>query len=114
MFTRDVKCGSCGCEGKVEAHDTTNVVPRSERFEILGKDWSTGYIHLRCPRCKADLAIDPLKALDASQMIGYPTSASSKRFSEKPKRYVPLVFGAISAVVALFILSGLAACGLTY
>jgi hypothetical protein len=37
MFTRDIKCGSCGHEGKVEAHDTVNVVRASEIFEVLGK-----------------------------------------------------------------------------
>jgi hypothetical protein len=104
MFTRDVKCGSCGREGKVEAHDTVNIVPESEIFELLGKDSSTGYIHLRCPSCKADLAVDPFKVIGASQMIGYPTSANSGSLPQKNRRYVPLIFGAICVLVTLFVL----------
>ncbi len=104
MFTRDIKCGSCGHEGKVEAHDTVNVVPASEIFEVLGKDSSTGYIHLRCPSCKEDLAVDPLKVVGSSQMVGYSTSGNPERGPEKSRGYVPLIFGAICLIVGLFIL----------
>jgi len=104
MFTRDIKCGSCGHEGKVEAHDTLNVVPASEIFEILGKDSSTGFIHLRCPSCKEDLTVDPLKVVGSSQMVGYTTTGNPERGPAKSKRYVPLIFGAICLIVGLFIL----------
>jgi hypothetical protein len=38
MVTRDIKCGACGFEGKVEAHDTVSKVPESQIFKNLGKD----------------------------------------------------------------------------
>ena len=102
MVTRNVKCGSCGCEGKVEAHDTANTVPESQIFEVLGKDSSTGYIHLRCPSCKEDLAVDPFKVLGASQFIGYPTSPVAGRSTERSRRNVPVIFGVLCLIGAAF------------
>ena len=64
MPSRDIKCGSCGREGKLDGYDAVFILPQSERFEFLGQDSSTGCIHLRCPSCKADLVVDPSKVVD--------------------------------------------------
>ena len=74
MLTHDIKCSSCGREGKVDAYDVVYILPQSERFEFLTKDSSTGFMRLRCPSCKVVLVVDPVKVIDASQMVGYPVS----------------------------------------
>lgn len=96
MITRDIKCGSCGHTGKVEAHDTVKVTPTSEIFTNLGKDSSTGYLHFRCPACEADLQVDPMKMLAAGKVTGRPAGAQSRR-------YVPIVWGVIYVIAALFL-----------
>lgn len=60
----------CGFEGKIEAHDTINLVPESDIFKLLGKDSFTGFIHFSCPSCNADLSVDPLKVICKKQIIG--------------------------------------------
>ena len=99
MVTRNIKCGACGFEGKVEAHDTVNIVSESQIFKNLGKDSSTGFLHFSCPSCNEDLAVDPLKAITARQMVGYPESYIAKRSN----RHVPVIWGLICLVVAIFI-----------
>jgi hypothetical protein len=91
MITRNVTGGSCRPEGQVEEHDTINIVPESELF----KDSSTGYIHLRCPSCKADLAVDPLKVIGASEMIDY-----TKRNMTYPTIFVA---GIVLALIILYL-----------
>lgn len=78
MFTRDMKCEACGYEGKVTAHDTIGKVAESDLFQILGKDSSTGLLHFLCPRCHADIAVDPFKAVVAKRMVGYPDTVASR------------------------------------
>jgi hypothetical protein len=87
MITRNVTGDSCRPEGQMEEHDTINIVPESELF----KDSSTGYIHFRCPSCKAHLAVDPLKVIGAIQMIDY----------TKRNMTYPVIFVAIGIVLAL-------------
>jgi hypothetical protein len=102
MLIRDVKCGVCRCKGKVDAYDAVFTLPKSELFVFVGKDSSTGCIHLRCPSCKADLGVDPSKVIGVSLVVGYPTSDGSK-VPEKNRSYGRLLFAAISAILALFI-----------
>ena len=87
MITRNVTGDSCRPEGQVEGHNRIDIVPESE----LLKDSCTGYIHFRCPSCKADLAVDPLKVIGASQMIDY---------TKRDMTY-PVIFVAIGIVLAL-------------
>lgn len=103
MFTRDMKCGACGFEGKVEAHDTVNVVPESEIFKNLGKDSSTGFLHFSCPSCNEDLAVDPLKAIAVRQMVGYPETFIASGRAERSNRYVPIIWGIVCLIGAFFI-----------
>jgi hypothetical protein len=98
-FTRDVKCGVCEYEGKIEAHDTVKLVPESDIFKLLGKDSSTGFIHVSCPSCNADLAIDPLKIIGAKQIVGYPETTL------RSNRFVSFVWGILCVIVAVFILA---------
>ena len=88
MITRNVTGGSCRPEG--QEHDTINIVPESALF----KDSCTKYIHLRCPSCKADLAVDPLKVIRASEMIDY----------SRMNMTYPTISVAIGIVLALVIL----------
>ena len=104
MITRNIKCGACGHEGKVEAHDTIEVVPKSEIFLNLGKDSSTGFMHFQCPSCNEDLAVDPFKVLGSSQILGKPQSITAGIEQEKGKRHVPFIWGAVYILIALFIL----------
>jgi hypothetical protein len=76
-----------------------NIVPESELF----KDSSTGYIHFRCPSCNADLAVDPLKVIGASEMIDYQISNRSSDDTERNMTY-PTIIVAIGIVLALVIL----------
>lgn len=103
MVTRDIKCGACGFEGKVEAHDTVNLVPESQIFKNLGKDSSTGFLHFNCPSCNEDLAVDPLKAIAARQMVGYPESSIESGKAHGSKRHVPIIWGIVCLIVAFFI-----------
>lgn len=103
MVTRDIKCGACGLVGKVEAHDTVNVVPESEIFKNLGKDSSTGFLHFSCPSCNEDLAVDPLKAIAARQMVGYPESSIAARNAQRANRHVPIIWGTVCLIAAFFI-----------
>jgi len=104
MFTRNIKCGACGHEGKVEAHDTIDMVPKSKMFSNLGKDASTGFMHFQCPSCNEDIAVDPLKVLGSSQMIGKPQSMMAGIEQVKSNRHVPLIWGAVYILIALFVL----------
>jgi hypothetical protein len=92
MITRNVTGDSCRPEGQVEEHNRINIVPESE----LLKDSCTGYIHFRCPSCKADLAVDPLKVIRSSQN-------GSRDHIERNMTY-PTIFVAIGIVLALVIL----------
>jgi hypothetical protein len=92
MITRNVTGDSCRPEGQVEEHNRINIVPESE----LLKDSCTGYIHFRCPSCKADLAVDPLKVIGSSQN-------GSRDHTERNMTY-PTIFVAIGIVLALVIL----------
>lgn len=107
MVTRSIKCGACGYEGKVEAHDTVNVVPESEIFKLLGKDSSTGFLHFSCPSCNEDLAVDPLKAMFARQMVGYPKTLFAPGKAKSSNRYVPIIcgIGGLLGAVFMFLLS---------
>lgn len=102
MITRNIKCGACGFEGKVEAHDIVGAVPESEIFKTLGKDSSTGFLHFRCPSCSEDLAVDPLKAIVAKQMVGY-SEISLSMSSHQSNRHVPILWGIASLIGAFFI-----------
>jgi hypothetical protein len=102
MVTRDIKCGACGFEGKVEAHDTVSKVPESQIFKNLGKDPS-GFLHFKCPSCNKHLSADPLKIITAKQIVGYPKSYIPPRIANQPKRHVPIIWGIIYLTVALFI-----------
>ncbi|MBM4275639.1 MAG: hypothetical protein FJ134_14435 [Deltaproteobacteria bacterium] len=99
MITRDIKCGICGYEGKVEALDTLDSVPKSDIFKILGKDSSTGFLHFRCPSCDLDLAVDPLRVIAANQIIGYPESTC------QANRLPSIIWGILCLIVAIFILA---------
>jgi hypothetical protein len=103
MVTRDIKCGTCGFEGKVEAHDTVNIVPESQMFKNLGKDSSTGFLHFSCPSCKEDLAVDPFKAIAARQMVGHPESSIASRSGQRSNRHVPIIWGIVCLIAAFFI-----------
>ena len=70
--TRRIRCGSCKHEGVVEAHDTQESPP-DRVFKLLGKDES-GYLHVRCPACDADLAASPIAWLARGSM-GLPVVA---------------------------------------
>jgi hypothetical protein len=72
----------------VEEHNRINIVPESE----LLKDSCTGYIHFRCPSCKADLAVDPLKVIGSSQN-------GSRDHTERSMTY-PTIFVAIAMLGA--------------
>lgn len=72
MVTRNIICMGCEFEGKVEAHDTVEVISESMIFKSLGKDPDTGYLLLRCPCCVKDIAVDPLKTFFKRKMKGYP------------------------------------------
>jgi hypothetical protein len=74
MLTHDIKCGSCGREGKMDAYNVVYILPQSERFQFLARDSSSGFMHFRCPSCKVDLVVDPVNVIDASQIVGYPAS----------------------------------------
>jgi hypothetical protein len=63
MLICDIKCGLCRRKGKVDAYDAVYILPKSELFVFVGKDSSTGCIHLRCPSCKTDLRVDPSKVI---------------------------------------------------
>lgn len=103
MVTRDIKCGACGFEGKVEAHDTVNTVPESQIFKNLGKDSSTGFLHFSCPSCNEYLAVDPLKAIAARQMVGYPESSMASGKAQRSNRHVPIIWGIACLIAAFFI-----------
>ncbi len=103
MVTRDIKCAACGFEGKVEAHDTVNVVSEAQIFKNLGKDSSTGFLHFSCPSCNEDLAVDPLKAIAARHMVGYPESSMASGRAQRSKRYVPIIWGIVCLIAAFFI-----------
>ena len=103
MVTRDIKCGACGFEGKVEAHDTVNVASESEIFKNLGKDSSTGFLHFSCPSCNEDLAVDPLKAVAARQMVGYPETSIASEKAQRSNRHVPIIWGIVCLIGAFFI-----------
>lgn len=103
MVTRNIKCGSCGFEGKIEAHDTVNVVPESEIFKNLGKDSSTGFLHFSCPSCNEDLAVDPLKAIAARQIVGHPETFIASGKAQRANRHVPIIWGIVCLIGAFFI-----------
>jgi hypothetical protein len=103
MVTRSIKCGSCGFEGKIEAHDTVNVVPTSEIFKNLGKDSSTGFLHFSCPSCNEDLAVDPLKAIAARQMVGHPEYSIASGKAKRSNRHVPIIWGIVCLIAAFLI-----------
>ena len=103
MVTRNIKCGTCGFEGKIEAHDTVNAVPESEIFKNLGKDSSTGFLHFSCPSCNEDLAVDPLKAVAAKQIVGHPETSISSGKAQRANRYVPIIWGIVCLIGAFFI-----------
>ncbi len=103
MITRDIKCGSCNFEGKVEAHDTVNVVHESKIFKNLGKNSSTGFLHFSCPSCNEDLAVDPLKAIAARQMVGYPESSAASGKAQGSNRHVPIIWGIVYLIGVFFI-----------
>jgi hypothetical protein len=103
MVTRNIKCGACGFEGKLEAHDTVNIVPESQIFKNLGKDSSTGFLHFSCPSCNEDLAVDPLKAIAARQLVGYPESSIASRKARGSNRHVPISWGIVGLIAAFFI-----------
>jgi len=103
VFTRNIKCGACGYKGKVEAHDTVNVFPESEIFKNLGKDSSTGFLHFRCPSCNEDLAVDPLNAIAAKQMVGYRESLITLKKVQRSNRHMPIIWGIICLIAAIFI-----------
>lgn len=103
MVTRDIKCGACGFEGKVEAHDTVNVVSESQIFKNLGKDSSTGFLHFSCPSCNEDLAVDPFKAIAARQIVGYPESSMASGRAQRSNRHVPIIWGIACLIAAFFI-----------
>ena len=103
MLIRNIKCGSCRCKGKADGYDVVYSLPKSELFVFLRKDSSTGCIHLRCPSCKADLAVDPSKVPGASLVVGYPTPDNSKEVSEKNRSYGRMLFAAISVILVVLI-----------
>ena len=103
MATRNIKCSACGFKGKVEAHDTVKVVPASEIFKNLGKDSSTGFIHVRCPSCNEDLAVDPLRAMAARQMVGHPEHSIESGEAHGSNRNVSIIWGIVCLSVAFFI-----------
>lgn len=96
MVTRNIRCGACGFEGKIEAHDTVNVVPESEILKNLGKDSSTDYLHSRCPVCGAVLDLDPVKMLVPGQWTGRTAGSRSQR-------YVPIISGLIYSTAAFLL-----------
>lgn len=103
MVTRNIKCAGCGYEGKVEAHDTVDVTQEFNLFKTLGKDPSTGFLYFRCPSCNEDIAVDPLKAIAAKQMLGFPPSKLTSGKSGRSNRHVPIIWGLVSLIAAIFI-----------
>jgi ribosomal protein S27E/uncharacterized membrane protein len=103
MVTRNIKCAGCGHEGKVEAHDTVDVTQESNLFKTLGKDPSTGFLYFRCPSCNEDIAVDPFKAIAAKQMLGFPPSKPTSGKSGSSNRHVPIIWGLVSLIAAIFI-----------
>ena len=99
MITRNIKCAECGHEGEVEAHDTIESSSESEIFKHLGKDPS-GYLYFRCPSCSSDIGVDTLKVFGKSQMIGYKNIEQAT----KKNRYVPIIWGIVYLIIALFII----------
>ena len=104
MVTRDIKCGACGFEGKVEAHDTVNVVSKRQIFKNLGKDAATGFLHFSCPSCNEDLAVNLLKAIAARQMVGYPETSIASGNDQRSNRHVPIIWGIVYLIGAFFII----------
>jgi len=103
MVTRNIKCVGCDYEGKIEAHDTIDGADESDLFETLGKDPSTGFLYFRCPSCNEDIAVDPIKAIRAKQMLGFPPSQLTSGRSGRSNRYVPIILGFVSIIAAIFI-----------
>ena len=103
MVTRNIKCVGCGHKGKVEAHDTVHVTQESSIFKTLGKDPSTGFLYFRCPSCNEDIVVDPLKAIAAEHMLGFPPSKSSSVKKGRSNRHVPIIWGLVSLIAAIFI-----------
>lgn len=96
MISREIKCGTCGTEGKVQAHDTVGTTPPEQLFRLLGKDRSTGYIHVQCPTCSSDLAVDPVIMLSGGAVIGH----------GRNHRYVPIIFGLVFIAAGVFLAIG--------
>jgi len=97
MYTRSIKCGACGYEGKAEAHDTVNAVPEYEIFRYLGKDSSKGYFYYSCPSCKEDLAVA------ARQMFGHnPETFIASGKAKRSNRHVPIIYGIGGLLGAIF------------
>ena len=95
MVTRNIKCMGCEFEGKVEARDTVGVVPDNEIFKSLGKDTNTGYLLLRCPSCRRNISVDPLKAFLSRRMKGYPVNKEEsieEHFEDKREKEVEIDF----------------------
>ena len=78
MFTRNIKCGACGFEGKIEsAASNLGVDDPSSIFISLGA--ATHGSHFLCPCCKSDLEVAPLGMANAILIVGTPVPRSPTR-----------------------------------
>lgn len=97
MVTRDIKCGVCGHEGKIEAHDTVDSVPESHIFKTLGMD-SSGFLRFHCPSCRLNLAVNPkLRLTIAKQIVGYPVR------TRQVERLPCMVWGVVCLLLSIFL-----------
>jgi predicted RNA-binding Zn-ribbon protein involved in translation (DUF1610 family) len=96
MITRDIKCSSCGVEGKIQAHDTIKATPAEQIFRLLGKDSSTGFLHFQCPSCGADLTVDPFIMIGGGTVTGRGSN----------RRYVPIITGLLFIAGSLYLAIG--------
>ncbi len=70
MPTQDIKCSNCGSKGKLEVLGLKGDVPVSAPFRHLGHDPFSGYMHYRCPACKAVIDVEPMEVLDKGIIVG--------------------------------------------
>lgn len=104
MITRNIKCATCGHEGKTESQDTIGVVAEKEIFSYVGKNSSTKFMYFQCPACKKYLTVDPLNVFVPSKNIDIHQLKIVVSEQEKYRRDVALCCGIVYIIFALFIL----------
>ena len=103
-MTRNIKCATCGHEGKTESQDTIGVVAEKEIFLYIGKISSTKSMYFQCPACKEYLAVDPSNVFGPSKVIDIHQLNMVVSKQEIYRRDTALGVGIVYIIFAIFIL----------